>query len=331
MKSINMTMLVMAGLTFPVSGQTATGGLQITHGPVLGGPAATSMQIWARTSQPGRFGVRYGIDPDQPTGRVLSEPTSFDHDLRGVVTLTDLKPDTLYHYRVEPGSGERHSGSFRTLPTAESARDTKLNPRGLFNFSFEYACGNNQDPESGLGPSLPTYDTLLRDIRGKVDFAILNGDWLYEEKRDYTPQEWQEQVGITADQVPQVVKVAPTIVGVWENYKLYLSRGKNLAEWHRQVPSLFTYDDHEMLNDIWGAGGPPGLRDRRAIFRDIGVQAWYDYLGWSNPITFAQPIQFGKARLVAGSDVLSDPEADFSKLDLAQATNLHVHWGGPTA
>ena len=50
--------------------------------------------------------------------------------------------------------------------------------------------------------------------------------------------------------IPHVVKVAPTICGVWENYKLYLSRGANLAQWHRHVPSLFMYDDHEILNDI---------------------------------------------------------------------------------
>ena len=330
MRLINVTMLVMAGLTFPVSGQTATGGLQITHGPVLGGPAATSMQIWARTSQPGRFGVRYGTDPDQPTDRLMSEPTSFDHDLRGVVTLTDLKPDTLYHYRVEPGSGERYRGSFRTLPTAESARDTKLNPRGLFNFSFEYACGNNQDPESGLGPSLPTYDTLLRDIRGKVDFAILNGDWLYEDMRDYPPAAWRDDVGLGPGQGPAVVEAMPNIVGVWQNYKVYHERGKNLAEWHRHVPSLYTFDDHELLNDIYGAG-TTGFRHRRAVFRDIGVRAWYDYLGWANPVAHDQPLHFGRAQLEAGSDILVDPAADFTQIDLTQAANLHVHWGTPDA
>ena len=83
--------------------------------------------------------------------------------------------------------------------------------------------------------------------------------------------------------MPPLIRYAPTIVGVWENYKVYLERGKNLAAWHREIPSFFTFDDHEILNDVWGAGST-GLRDRRAIFRDIGVEAWYDYLGWSNPV-----------------------------------------------
>ncbi len=306
-------------------------GLRITHGPVLGGPSSDSMQVWARTSRPGRFQVLYGTDPDRPTGLVQSKLTEHEHDLTGVVTLRDLTPGTTYHYRVEPGRGERLRGSFRTLPTSESTRHEKFNPKGLFNFSFEFACGNNQNPASGLGPSLPTYKTLLRDVRGKVDFAILNGDWLYEEKRDYPPGAWRKDVGLKDDaRSPKVVEAMPNIVGVWENYKLYHTRGKNLAEWHRHVPSWYTFDDHELLNDLYGSG-TTGFRHRRAVFRDIGVRAWFDYLGWANPMTHKQPIHFGRAKLKAGSDILTDPSADFTKIDMNQAANLHVHWGTPDA
>jgi hypothetical protein len=127
-----------------------------------------------------------------------------------------------------------------------------------------------------------------------------------------------------------VVDLAPSIVGVWENYKLYLSRGRNLSAWHREIPSFFTFDDHEILNDVYGCG-TAGRRDRKAVFRDIGVQAWYDYLGWSNPVRHSQPIHFGRARLEAESDVLTDRESDFTRLDLDAAANLHVHWGGQLA
>jgi hypothetical protein len=61
------------------------------------------------------------------------------------------------------------------------------------------------------------------------------------------------------------------------------------------------------------------------------VQAWYDYLAWSNPTEFTSPIHFGRAKLQAGSDVLVDERADFTKLNLAHHNNLHVHWGTPTA
>ncbi|MBP90871.1 MAG: hypothetical protein CMJ64_29865 [Planctomycetaceae bacterium] len=39
----------------------------------------------------------------------------------------------------------------------------------------------------------------------------------------------------------------------------------------------------------------------------------------------------GQGQLQAGSGVLVDPVADFTKLYLTQAATLHVHWGGPTA
>ena len=124
--------------------------------------------------------------------------------------------------------------------------------------------------------------------------------------------------------MPEILRIAPTLAGVWENYKVYLDRGRNLAHYHRNVPTFFTFDDHEVLNDVWGAGSP-GLRDRRAAFRDIGVQAWYDYLAWSNPVAFSQGIRFGRAEMKAGSDVLTDREANFADLDLEQAATLHVH------
>ncbi len=296
---------------------------RITHGPILGRLGAREIGIWVRTSQPSPFLVHYGRSADYLHLASAVGETLLERDRTGWIHLKDLQPDTRYWYKVlvkyaEEGIG----GSFRTLPDPAALRDAGLNPRGLFNFSFEFACGNNQNPRQGCGPELPAFRTMLPRLKDKVNFAVLNGDWLYEEVREHPADE-----GVLG---AAVVRHAPSIAGVWENYKLYLSRGAPLAAWHREIPSFFTFDDHEILNDVWGAGSP-GLRDRRAVFRDIGVQAWYDYLGWANPVAFTQGIRFGRARLQAGSDVLSDPEADFTTLDLAQAATLHVHWGGPTA
>jgi phosphodiesterase/alkaline phosphatase D-like protein len=305
----------------------------VTHGPILGRPGPHEAGVWVRTEKPGPFRVRYGTDPDRLDQYSPAGETRLERDNTGWVHLRGLKAAAKYHYRVVlPGPlGERDGpgGSFRTLPDSNELK-TELNPKGLFNFRFEFACGNNQTPGQGAGSALPAFKTMLDKLEDHIDFAVLNGDWLYEAVRDYTPAQWRAQVGVTEAQTPGVVSIAPTICGVWENYKLYLSRGAHLAAWHRRMPSLFTFDDHEILNDVWGAGSP-GLVDRRAVFRDIGVQAWYDYIGWSNPVPHAQGIHFGRAQLKAGSDVLTDPEADFTKLDPAQAATLHVHWNLPTA
>jgi hypothetical protein len=99
-----------------------------------------------------------------------------------------------------------------------------------------------------------------------------------------------------------------------------------LRKWHRQVPSYYTFDDHEILDDSRGAGSI-GHRSRIAVYRDIGVQAWYDYLGWSNPVIFDQETTFGMGDFVKNSDVLTDRNTNFSQINLDEASNLHIHWG----
>lgn len=304
---------------------------KITHGPMLGRLDHGTVAVWARTKEPGKFHVVYGSDEAKLNQKSSPVQTQLADDCTGWVQLEGLKADTKYFYKViGEGAKDGPGGAFITLPDPKQLRDPKLNPKGLFNFRFEFACGNNQNPEHGSGHSLPAFQTMNEKLMHEVNFAILNGDWLYEEQREYPPSKWIKQVGASREDVPHVVKVAPTITGVWENYKLYLSRGKPLSRWHANTPYFFTLDDHEILNDIWGAG-QPGLRDRRAVFRDIGVHAWHDYLAWANPTEFTQQAYFGRGRMEKGSDVLFDERADFNKINWKQAANLHVHWGEPTA
>lgn len=304
---------------------------QVSHGPMLGGVTHDQIRVWARTSEPTQFRVWYGTQAGQLDQHSAVVTTDLNHDCTGWVTLKNLKPGTKYHYELRVADADKGvAGTFRTLPAAQDYVDKKLNPKGLFNFRFEFACGNNQSPDHGNGPSLPTYNTLLRDVLDRVDFAILNGDWLYEEKRDYSPGEWRTQMNIGKNDAPRIVNIAPATVGVWQNYKQYMGRGKNLMQWHRHVPSFFTFDDHEIVNDVYGSG-EIGRQDRRAVFRDIALGAWYDYLGWSNPTETDQGIRFGRAALEKGSDILVDPQARFTTLDLKQAANLHLHWGGKQA
>ena len=306
---------------------------EITHGPILGRLSSSGIGVWARTKQAGEFRVRYGTAPGDLRGVSDVARTMLGRDNTGWVHITGLDQNTTYYYEVIGETGGRSAdelrGDFRTLPDAETRRHPTLNPDGLFNFRFEYACGNQQR----VDPTTPTFRTMLERIEDSIDFAILDGDWMYEEMRDYRPGQWIEQVGreqTAAPRTPRIVDLTPTIVGVWENYKLYLRRGKNLAAWHREVPSFFMFDDHEMLNDVNGTG-TPGLRSRRAVFRDIGIEAWYHYLGWSNPVGWQQGIHFGTAKLTGGGDVLVDESADFRELKTSEAGTLTVHWGTPDA
>jgi alkaline phosphatase D len=297
--------------------------LPLTHGPLLGGVTSSSVKVWGRTATPDQFYVRYGKSRDQLTVKSAGTTTRLENDNTGTVTLENLEPGMQYYFALyADGKQVSQGGSFKTLQDSKRLK-SKLNPGGLFNFSFEFACGNNQNPNNGLGPSVPAFDTLNSKFRDGLDFAIQNGDWIYEEDRDFTVAQWQQQVGVA--KAPKILEDAPHLPGVWENYKAYMKRAPNVMEWHRNLPSFFTFDDHELLNDIIGTS-TTGFKDRRAVFRDIGTQGWYDYLGWSNPVAHKQGIYFGRAQLKAGSNLLVDQSTDFTKIDLNQASNLHVHW-----
>ncbi|MEM6470196.1 MAG: alkaline phosphatase D family protein [Planctomycetota bacterium] len=296
---------------------------------MLGRPTASSVRVWVRTSDPGEFVVYYGKQPGQLDQRSKPGKTSITHDNTGVLELTELDADTRYHYRVWVNERPHGlPGSFHTLPSAASSRNAEHNPEGLFNFRFQIGSCANQNPLHGAGHRATTYEHLNDRWSSRVHFHIMNGDWLYEELRQYPPKAWQLVQGV--DRLPRIAGIAPSIVGVWENYKLYLDRSHELSEWHRHVPSYFTFDDHELVNDIWGSA-ETGKRHRRTVFRDIGTQAWFDYLGWANPVEHSAPIRFGKATMKRGSDLLKDPNVDFTKLPMDEMGNLHVHWGTPEA
>lgn len=320
---------IIIAVLFMASCERPTEKITITHGPLLGRLDSGSIGIWARTAEPGTIHVEYGTSPEGLVRRSGPLKTALERDNTGWVELVGLTPGTKYYYRLVPGDPEIHAGSFKTLPVQEMFRNDSLNPDGLFNFSFEFACGNNQG--SGRGASLPSFRTIIDQFADEIHFSIQNGDWLYEtEERGLTLEEWRADLGISHDAIPEGLNIIPTIVGVWKNYKGYLERGKILSEFHRYVPCFYTFDDHEILNDVVGCG-QAGYRNRRAVFRDIAVQAWYDYLGWSNPVPFQQDIHFGRGKLKAGSNVLYDPEADFTMMDRDEQINLHVHWGTETA
>ena len=298
---------------------------KVTHGPVLGRPGPTTMSIWVRANIPGEVSVRYGTERFKQLMVSDYVDTVLENDNTAIITLTNLYPDTLYYYTVDKGL----SGTFRTLPESAEYVDEEHNPEGLFNFQFEFVSCQNQNPAHGIGPSMPIYDTLNDQVADKVHFAILNGDWLYEEDRDYPVEAWMNQTRLGPDEKPEIVELAPTVVGVWENYKTYMSRGRNLMEWHSKVPSFFTFDDHELINDTYGTA-EAGYVDRRAVFRDTAVKAWHDYLGWANPVVHDKEARFGKGSFKEGSDILHDPKASFGSLTLEDFSNVMVHWGKAT-
>jgi len=321
--------LLISCLSLSASAQDHRDPIRLTHGPMLGKPTTDSVLVWGRTSEEGEFVVKYGLAENTLDQTSQPATTKIGHDLTGFTQLSGLKGDTRYYYQIfVEGNPHGLPGSFLTLPSKKDSIHPEHNPEGLFNFRFEVGSCANQNPIHGIGHRAPVYENLNQDWADKTHFHIMNGDWLYEELRTYPAEAWRLTQGVNT--LPPVVENAPSIVGVWENYKLYMSRGVERAKWHRNVPSYFTFDDHELVNDIWGSA-ETGKRHRRTVFRDIGTRAFYDYLGWANPVAHSNEVHIGRGQMKKGSDLLIDPNTDFTKLPLDEMGNLHVHWGTPEA
>ena len=247
------------------AGQTPDGP-RITHGPILGRVTSESIGIWARTSQPATVTVFYGKRASAvDTSKTFQ--TKAENDNTGWINIESLDSGEKYYYEIStrnaPRGVEKLSGHFHTLPALQDVVSPDSNPDGLYNLRFEFACGNNQNPDAGSAfhEKLPTFATMRRNLvrdeqKSLVDFAILNGDWLYEndDKRRELPADWAAQNGVDEGRIPRPLQIMPNLAGVWANYKHYLEQGVPLADWHRYVPSYFTFDDHEIVNDVYGSG-----------------------------------------------------------------------------
>lgn len=283
----------------------------VTHGPVLGNITSDSIRLWLRADRELEFEVllRQGQPPFDESPAAKSR-TKAAEDFTGFAEIRDLKPNTRYAYAVRVG-GEivdiRENfrdpwPTFRTLPDPSSYRHA-FNPEGRFNFSFSIgACQRQRSPEKtyGIYPNPPAFDTIWRRHRHRLAFHIVNGDYSYEETLD----------GTTA--------------GIENNYKLYLDRGRSLNRLLKHIPLLTMYNDHEVTDNIDGAG-EVGLGNGNYLVRDPALRVWQYYADWANgPAPHKAVIRFGTAQLEAGSDILHDAGADFSTLDLDQISTLHI-------
>jgi alkaline phosphatase D len=284
----------------------------LTHGPILGRPDAHAIRVWIRTRDPGPFEVVYSTNPnlgDKPltvAGRTLA-----DQDNTGFVDLSELQANTRYYYGVRFGENiadtriefDRPWPSFVTLPDSTSQADEKSNPKGLFNFTFSIgACQRQRSPKDtfGIYANPPSFLNLWKRHGDQIAFHVVNGDYTYEELLDGTR------------------------AGYENNYKLYLSRGRNVSNLLRYIPMMVMYDDHEVNSNTDGAG-EPGLGDGDYLVRDAGLEVWDYYAQWANPDSVARgKIRFGQAKMAKGSSLLIDRSADFSDLKPSQVSTIHL-------
>lgn len=283
----------------------------LTHGPLLGRITSSSVTVWLRTAEPVEFEILYSRTlPLNAQSTRVSGKVKAQADNIGVITLPKLMPATRYYYGVKINGAladlrtERDQPwpSFRTLPDQQTFHHAELNPRGLFNVCFAVGHCASQEPHKSGGQyaSTPAYETLYQEHLDEVMFGIVNGDIIYEENRD------------------------GTLNGVRKNYQTYYSRGRSFQKLFRELPAVFTFDDHDVGWDLHGSG-QVGLGEGPHLIRDIGLKAWEEYASWANyPGPQRGKVVLGQATLKAGDDVLFDANAKFRQLDPARVSTIHL-------
>ncbi len=284
--------------------------LGITHGPVLGRMTANSVTVWIRTAEAMPFNVLVSTNLPFNKARSVSGKTVADKDFTDWVTVKKLRPNTRYYYAVQlrgeivdiRAEVDQPWPSFKTLPDATSFAH-EYNPEGRFNFSFSIgACQRQRSPEDtyGIYANPPVFNTLWKLHRDQLSFHIVNGDYTYEETLNGGKS------------------------GLEGNYKLYLNRGRSLNRFLRHVPMFTMFNDHEMTDNIDGAG-EVGLGDGNYLVRDPAMEVWEYYANWANDIAPQNaPVRFGTAEATKGANVLHDPAADFTSLSVDHISTLHI-------
>ena len=188
----------------------------ISHAPILGRLGADSITVWARTSRPASFYVRYGTRPDNLTEQSGIAETRLDHDNTAQVALSGLGADTRYFYQVVLEDHPKIASdvySFRSLPSQDEHRGD-LNPDGLFNFAFSATSCAKQSPTLSQGKT--QHRMLFSDVARDVSFHVALGDWLYEKDRLHSVGEWLADAGEPGSTLPKLVRDVPTLPGAWE-------------------------------------------------------------------------------------------------------------------
>jgi alkaline phosphatase D len=276
---------------------------QIADGVQIGDALADRAMIWARSDRDSTLLVEYATtDSFRNSRRIRGPSATAATDFTARVDLRNLLPGQTTFFRVQfedrdgRALSETAQGSFRTAP------------RGRSNLRFVWS-GDTVGQGFGINPErggMRIYETM----RGlEPNFFIHSGDTIYAD--DPVPAEVRAQDGSVWRNITSEAKskVAETIEEFRGNYR-YNLMDENVRRFNSQVPQIWQWDDHEVLNN-WSPGKDLSS-DMRYKVKDIGTlaararQAFLEYA----PMRFTSPARRIYRRIPYG------PLVDVFVLDL---------------
>lgn len=233
-----------------------------TLGVASGDPLSDSVILWTMLRPEGSLpdtdvDVDWEVGLDAEFTDIVARGTAtavaaLGHSVH--VDVTDLDPDTEFHYRFRVGEFETEPARTRTFAEPGTTPDR-----------FRFAFSSCQNWEQG-------YYAAYRDIvdEGGIDAMVFLGDYIYE----YASGGYADKRGRQTGQDFE----CETLAQYRERYALYKS-DPLLQAAHALVPWIITWDDHEVDNDYAGAISEENVpTDDFLIRRAAAYQAWYEVM-----------------------------------------------------
>lgn len=236
-------------------------GIQI--GDVTGGRAT----IWTRSNVSGRMAVSWQTSERGPLHRVKGPALSAASDFTGRVNLTGLPAGQTLLVKVQVDNSEPVSGQFRTPVT---------NPDRLRITWGGDTVGQGWGINEAFG-GMKIYESMRQR---KPDFFIHSGDTIYADVP--VPREMKLKDGrIWRNVVTEAKsKVAESLDEFRGAYR-YNLLDANMRRFNAEVPQLWQWDDHEVMNN-WSpakdlADNPLYKEKRVPLLVERAKRAFLDY------------------------------------------------------
>jgi phosphodiesterase/alkaline phosphatase D-like protein len=253
----------------------------ITVGPILRAVTDNTIKVWVRANQATNFQVKYtkvgGAEEADDENLSLTSATDFT----GMVTLTELEPNSSYTYRVLLNGVQKFAGTFRTLPAEQVP--------GQLVFTY------GADLKLDFRPYV-----LASKVEADLPhFMILGGDNIYADRFVSTPN---------------------SKAGYEARYRQTFADGP-LRSLMQKVPMFMTWDDHEIYNNWDGQTGGRYANARAAYdeYQEShntapGQPLYYSFRAGEVDFFVLDTRSYRKANCVEGNAVCVN-ESDRSMLD----------------
>ncbi len=205
---------------------------EIILGPIVGGLAPTSANIWARTDGPATLhlwmGEKADLSDGQHTGSSL--PLTKETGFAGVVPVADLNPKQSYHYTLtldsSPPATDKIYPSFTTFPPEGEQRS--------FSFAFGSCFWPCEEQPGKIFNQLNSLRQSSADLPNRaLRFMLLLGDQIYADGSEHNGL---GRVACTLDEYHQVY------AHTWSQ--------RPFRQLLADLPAFMTLDDHE-VDDDW--------------------------------------------------------------------------------